>query len=102
MMWCRRDIQTAVAFLSARVKEPDEDDWNKLKRLLKYLHGMLYLPLIPEIDNLNIIKRWVDASYATHPDCKGHTGAMMSLEKGQYQVCHESKKSTRRVSRSQN
>ena len=81
-MRCRRDIQTAVAFLSTRVKEPDEDDWGKLKRLLKYLWGTLYLPLILEIDNLNVIKWWVDASYAVHPDCKSHTGVMMSLGKG--------------------
>ena len=43
---------------------------------------MLYLPLILEINNLNIVKWWVDASYAIHPDCKGHTEAMMSLGKG--------------------
>ncbi len=34
----RREIQTAVAFLTTRVKEPDEDDWGKLKRVLKYLN----------------------------------------------------------------
>jgi hypothetical protein len=28
----RRDIQTAVAFLTTRVKTPNEDDWGKLKR----------------------------------------------------------------------
>lgn len=33
----RRDIQTAVSFLSSRVLAPDEDDWGKLKRILKYL-----------------------------------------------------------------
>jgi hypothetical protein len=27
----RRDIQTAVSFLTTRVKDPDEDDWGKLK-----------------------------------------------------------------------
>jgi RNAse (barnase) inhibitor barstar len=27
----RRDIQTVVAFLTTRVKRPDEDDWGKLK-----------------------------------------------------------------------
>ena len=27
----RRDIQTAVAFLTTRVKSPDKDDWGKLK-----------------------------------------------------------------------
>ncbi len=26
----RRDIQTTVAFLTTRVKNPDEDDWGKL------------------------------------------------------------------------
>ncbi len=26
----RQDIQTAVAFLSTRVKSPDKDDWEKL------------------------------------------------------------------------
>ena len=31
---CRKDIQTAVAFLTTRVKAPDEDDWKKLWRLL--------------------------------------------------------------------
>jgi len=35
----RRDIQTAVAFLTTRGKNPDEDDWGKLKRVLKYLNG---------------------------------------------------------------
>jgi len=41
----RRDIQTAVAFLTTRVKNPDEDDWGKLKRVLKYLNGTRYLKL---------------------------------------------------------
>ncbi len=32
----RQDIQTAVAFLTTRVKSPDKDNWGKLKRVLKY------------------------------------------------------------------
>jgi hypothetical protein len=35
----RQDIQTAVAFLITRVKSLDEDDWGKLKQVLKYLNG---------------------------------------------------------------
>jgi hypothetical protein len=35
----RRDIQTAVSFLATRVKAPDEDDWGKLIRVLKYING---------------------------------------------------------------
>jgi hypothetical protein len=30
-------------------------------------------------DNLNIIKWWVDASYAVHPDMQSHTGGTMSM-----------------------
>jgi hypothetical protein len=78
----RKDIQLAVSFLTTRVKEPDEDEWSKLKRLLKYIGGTIYIPLILRVDNLNVIKWWVDASYATHGDCRGHTGAMMSLGRG--------------------
>jgi hypothetical protein len=31
----RQDNQTAVAFLTTRVKSPDEDNWGKLKQVLK-------------------------------------------------------------------
>ena len=34
-----KDIQTAVAFLSMRVKSPDYNDWEKLRRAIKYLNG---------------------------------------------------------------
>ncbi len=33
-------------------------------------------------ENLGVIKWWVDASYNAHEDCRGQTGAMMSLGKG--------------------
>jgi hypothetical protein len=40
------------------------------------------MPLTLEAGNMSIIKWWVDASYAVHPDMKSHTGGMMSLGKG--------------------
>ena len=33
----RPDIHTAVAFLTTRVREPDEDDWKKLQCLIRYI-----------------------------------------------------------------
>jgi hypothetical protein len=33
----RPDIQRAVAFLSTRVKDPDEDDFKKLRQGMQYL-----------------------------------------------------------------
>jgi hypothetical protein len=71
-----------VAFLTTRVKRPDEDDWGKLKRVLKYLKGTRHMRLRLEVDNLGIIQWWVDASYNVHEDCRGQTGAMMSLGRG--------------------
>ena len=71
-----------VAFLTTRVKRPDEDDWGKLKRLLKYLKGTKHLKLILRADSLGTIYWWVDASYNAHWDCKGQSGAMMSMGRG--------------------
>jgi hypothetical protein len=78
----RKDIQPAVAFLTTRVREPDEDDWLKLKRLMRYIRGTIHMPLILRAESLNVIKWWVDASFATHDNCRGHTGATMSMGKG--------------------
>ena len=47
-----------------------------------YLKGTLYMKRHVEAYSLSIIRWWVDASYGVHWDCKGHTGAMMSMGKG--------------------
>jgi hypothetical protein len=78
----RPDIQTAIAFLCTRVKGPDMDDYKKLMRVMRYLRGTLDLPLTLEAGDTNTVQWWVDASYATHPDMKSHTGAGMTLGKG--------------------
>lgn len=78
----RPDIQTAVAFLSTRVKSPDTDDYKKLARVIQYLRNTKELGLTLEGDDLTAIQWWVDASYATHADMRGHTGAIMTLGKG--------------------
>ena len=48
------------------------------------------MPLILRVDNLNIVKLWVDASYAMHPDFRSHAGATMSI--GWVSVARMSKK----------
>ncbi len=78
----RRDIQTVVAFLTTRVESPDEDDWMKLKRVLKYLNGTKYLKLKLSVDDLRLLKWYVDRSHNVHWDCQGHGGAMLTLGKG--------------------
>ena len=78
----RPDIQTAIAFLSTRVINPDEDDWKKLQRLILYLQGTKEMVLTLSADKAWIFKWYVDAAYAVHPDMKGHTGGMLTLGKG--------------------
>ena len=73
-----QDIQTVIAFLSTRVKAPNEDDWVKLKRVMKYLNGTRNLELRLCQNNLGIIHWFVDALYAIQLDCKGHTGLMLT------------------------
>ena len=34
-----QDIKTVLTLLVICVKKPDKDDWEKLKRVLKYLKG---------------------------------------------------------------
>ncbi len=81
-MRARQDIQTAVAFHTTRVKCPDKDDWGKLKQVLKYLNGTKYLRLNLSVDDLGLLKWYVDASHNVHWDCRGHGGAMFTLGKG--------------------
>ena len=78
----RPDVQTPVAFLCTRVKSPDVDDMKKLQRLVRYLRDSKKLCLTLEADDLQIIKWWVDASFAVHQDMRSHTGGAMSLGKG--------------------
>ena len=42
----RPDIQIAVAYLCTRVREPTEDDYLKLTRVIRYFRNTVYLPLI--------------------------------------------------------
>ena len=92
----RPDVQTATAFLTTRVQSPSLDDWKKLGRCVRYLGVTKSLPLTLEADDRGIIRWWVDASYAVHPNMRSHTGATMSLGKGHpYSMSSKQKINTR-------
>jgi hypothetical protein len=62
----RKDIQTAVAFLTTQVKPLDEDDWDNLKRVLNYLNGTKYLKLNLSVNHLGLLKWYVGKSHNVH------------------------------------
>jgi hypothetical protein len=63
----RPDLQPTIAVLCMRIKEPNEADWAKLIRLMKYLNGTRKKKLIQSADDIRCIKWYVDASFAVHP-----------------------------------
>ena len=71
----RPDLQTAVAFLCTRVREPDEQDYKKLNHLMRYLQATKHYPLMK-------ISLYIDGAHAVHADIKGHVGCYVSGGKG--------------------
>lgn len=63
---------------------------------MKYLNGTQEKVLTLKSDSINIIKWYVDASFAIHDDFKSHTGAIMSMGKGALQsISRKQKLNTR-------
>ena len=78
----RPDIQPTIAVLSTRVKGPTSSDWDKLLRMMQYLKGTSEFVLRLRADSLRVVKWYVDASFAVHPDYRSHTGAVMTMGEG--------------------
>jgi hypothetical protein len=78
----RPDIQQAISVLCTRVRDLNQADWEKLMRVMKYLNGTKGENLTLSADDLRVVKWYVDASFAVHPDFESHTSTMMTLGKG--------------------
>jgi hypothetical protein len=78
----RPDIHPPTTLLCTRVKSPLESDWKKLVRMLEYINGTREDVLRLSAESLHVIKWYVDASFAVHPDFKSHTGATMTFGNG--------------------
>ena len=78
----RPDIHTGIAFLCTRVQQPNEEDWDKLMRLMKYMNGTKELVLTLSAEQLNTLKWFVDAAFAVRADFKSHTGMTMTMGQG--------------------
>jgi hypothetical protein len=75
----RPDLLTTTSFLCTRVKEPTQDDQNKLLRVLGYLQrtqkAKMYLkPKLPFS-----VEAYIDAAFASHHDSKSHSGVAVYI-----------------------
>ena len=78
----RPDIHTATAALTIKVKNPNDNGWKKLIWLLKYYNGTESDKLINTVNNLHIIKWYVDVSFTVYPDFCSHKGGVMIFGNG--------------------
>jgi hypothetical protein len=78
----RPDLQVAVAYLCTRVKAPNQSDYRKLARVIKYLRLTIFIPLVLGWDGTGHLTWSVDASFAIHKDMRSHTGAVLSAGQG--------------------
>ena len=74
----RQEIQTTISFLCTRVQSPTQQDWAKLRRMMRFLNGTQDEVLTLECDDQEGIKWYVDAAFAVHHDFRSHTGATMT------------------------
>ena len=50
--------------------------------MMQYIRGTRQLPLILSADGAHILKLWVDAAFAVHPNMRGHYGGGLLLGRG--------------------
>ena len=75
----RPDIAVAVAYLTTRVKSPNQNDLLKLQRVLDYLSATKDTKLIISDVPFTHVDGLIDASFALHEDGKSHTGFIIEL-----------------------
>lgn len=74
-----RFILVVISWTFTVITKPDQDDYEKLARVMKYFQGTINLELkiIPSTPVKAVW--WVDAAYATNDGMYSHTGGVMGL-----------------------
>lgn len=80
----RPDISTAVCILAQKTSKPSKEDWNELKRVLKYLKGTANLKLfLGNFEERQELLGYADANYAENRiDRKSNSGFIFKLNGG--------------------
>ena len=67
--------------MAGRVHKPNQSDWDKGRRLVRYLACTRDLHLILRYDGLKICKWSVDGTFAVYPDFKSDSGGLLMMSK---------------------
>ena len=80
----RPDMLTPLSYLMKRVLKPTEEDGRKLARYIAYAASTTDLTLRLGCNLPPRVTTFIDASFATHPDMKSHSGVCITLGTGAY------------------
>jgi hypothetical protein len=76
----RSDVFLHTSLLCTKLKNPTEQDLTKLERVLRYIAGTIDFGIAYGSGDVDLqVFAWIDASYATHDDAKGHSGTVISV-----------------------
>ncbi|KXJ71441.1 hypothetical protein RP20_CCG020560 [Aedes albopictus] len=80
----RPDISTAVSILSRKTNHPTHEDWNELKRVVRYLKGTInYRLRLSRKGEVGAITGYSDADWAENrDDRKSHSGFVFQVNGG--------------------
>ena len=88
----RPDILLAISYLTKRVQCPNELDYKKLCKVVRYLRGSRDLGITLEAYSIICVLAYIDASHAIHINHRGHTGTILSVGRGPIYVKSSSQK----------
>lgn len=77
----RPDIAFVVSALACRAERPKNSDWERLVHLAKYLNSTKDDSLVYKHGGKVELSAFVDASFMTHRDMRGHTGYCIFADK---------------------
>jgi hypothetical protein len=75
-------MSPVIAYLTSRVNNPNQDDFKKLVRMMKYLKQTRCEKLTCRANGSKTVKWYIDAEFAANPDSKSYTGGTMTICNG--------------------
>ena len=75
----RPDVIPTISIMLGRVRSPNQSDWMKCRRLVKYLKSTRDIHLTLHFDGINIARWHVDATFGVHEDLKLHSRCTIFL-----------------------